>query len=64
MNTICRVCHLAGVFIKHLKQRSNPEGLTDQEVLCVRLAGLCHDLGESSCRKFCLKYIFYANLYM
>ena len=40
------MCYLAGKVIKHLK-RDQPElEITDFEVKCVQLAGLCHDLGK------------------
>ncbi len=42
------MCDLAGKFIKHLKERSLKEECTEEQVLCVRLAALCHDLGELS----------------
>ncbi|KAJ3370163.1 SAM domain and HD [Kappamyces sp. JEL0680] len=38
------VCHLAGVWIELLQK---PElGITAADIKCVRLAGLCHDLGH------------------
>lgn len=41
-----RVGHLAGELVETL-QRKQPElDITDEEVLCVKLAGLCHDLGQ------------------
>ncbi|THH32180.1 hypothetical protein EUX98_g2013 [Antrodiella citrinella] len=40
------VAHLAQTLAKHL-QTSQPElGITDEEVDCVAIAGLCHDLGH------------------
>ena len=40
-----RVGYLAGELVETL-QRKQPElKITDEEVLCVKLAGLCHDLG-------------------
>ncbi|KAI8899413.1 hypothetical protein BC833DRAFT_585820 [Globomyces pollinis-pini] len=40
------VCHLAGVWIKHLRKTQPELNITDTEVKCVRLAGLTHDLGH------------------
>ncbi len=38
-----RVCYLAGEFVKHLRQE---ESISDLDEFCIRLAGLCHDLGN------------------
>ncbi len=40
---ILRVCYLAGEFVKHLRQE---ESISDLDEFCIRLAGLCHDLGN------------------
>ena len=43
------VGHLAGEFAEHLRKHlknEDKELITDKEVLCLRLAGLCHDLGD------------------
>ena len=50
------VCHLAGEFINHLRKRQQKEyestlkeggvEISYKDELCVRLAGLCHDLGK------------------
>lgn len=39
------VCHLSGVAASHL-QRLYPDLVDDDDVLCVQLAGLLHDLGH------------------
>ena len=46
------VCHLAGEFVKHLRQPSQDaktnialDLITPEEEKCIRIAGLCHDLG-------------------
>lgn len=40
-----RVCHLAGKLIKTLQKRHD-RLIDDEDVLCVEIAGLCHDLGH------------------
>ncbi len=43
----CRTCHLAGELIKHLKQQQGVEyNITDEDVLCIQIAGLLHDVGH------------------
>ncbi|XP_025075972.1 deoxynucleoside triphosphate triphosphohydrolase SAMHD1-like [Pomacea canaliculata] len=40
------VCHLAGQLLKRL-QRKQPElKITEKDILCVQIAGLCHDMGH------------------
>ncbi|MCL4133582.1 UNVERIFIED_CONTAM: hypothetical protein GTU68_029366, partial [Idotea baltica] len=40
------VSHVAGVLARALKERQPELKITDKDVLCVELAGLCHDLGH------------------
>ena len=40
-----RVCHLAGEFVRKLSKK-HPGKICEKDELCVRLAGLCHDLGK------------------
>jgi len=44
------VCHLAGEFVKALRSNNKYYGdredvISEMEEQCIRLAGLCHDLG-------------------
>lgn len=41
-------CHLAGVFGRELKRNTTVTEIkiTDKEILCLEVAGLCHDLGH------------------
>ena len=42
-----RVCYLAGELVETLKAKQGEQLKIDKEdVLCVKIAGLCHDLGH------------------
>ena len=51
---IYRVCHLAGEMVEMLKRQLDHEKerhsdivpINEKDVLCVKIAGLCHDLGK------------------
>lgn len=42
-----RVCYIAGEFARCLQHKQPELKITDKDVLCVQVAGLCHDLGET-----------------
>ena len=37
---------MAGELVETLKTRQPKLGITDKDILCVKMAGLCHDLGH------------------
>lgn len=39
------VCHLAGRLMRKL-QEQRPDRISDKDVMCVQIAGLCHDMGH------------------
>jgi hypothetical protein len=43
---VCRVCYLAGVLVERLQSKQPELRITEQDILCVKIAGLCHDLGR------------------
>ena len=48
--TGCSVAYLAGELVETLQKKQPELEITDKDVLCVKIAGLCHDLGQ--CRLY------------
>ena len=38
--------YLAGKFVESLQRHQEKLKITDVDVLCIKIAGLCHDLGH------------------
>ncbi|GFQ96121.1 deoxynucleoside triphosphate triphosphohydrolase SAMHD1, partial [Trichonephila clavata] len=56
------VCYLAGKYIRELGERQPELSITDVDILCVELAGLCHDLGHGPFSHSWEKYMHMASL--
>ncbi|CAL1543481.1 unnamed protein product [Lymnaea stagnalis] len=50
------VCHLAGQFARTLQQSHPYLGITDTDILCVEIAGLCQDLGRGPFSRIYMKH--------
>ena len=43
------VCYIAGELTQHLKRKQPELEIEENDILCVQIAGLCHDLGNLHC---------------
>ncbi|KAH9490943.1 SAM domain and HD [Bulinus truncatus] len=50
------VCHLAGEFARSLQQNQPFLGITDKDILCIQIAGLCQDLGRGPFSRVFIDY--------
>ena len=40
-----RTCYLAGLFIESIK-KDQSDLIDEKDIICIKIAGLCHDLGH------------------
>ena len=59
VNISLGVAHMAARVVRTLQSNQPELGITEIDVLCVKIAGLCHDLGEEkSWHHLCLYFFF------
>ena len=59
MYILIGVAHLAERFVKLLRKNQSYLSITDADITCVKVAGLCHDLGIYICMYgfiYCINY--------
>jgi HD superfamily phosphohydrolase len=52
------VSHLSGLLIKNIKDKQPELNITDRDIILIKIAGLCHDLGHA-----CFSH-FFDNLFL
>lgn len=54
-----RVAYLAGELLTILSEKQPELDISKRDILCVQIAGLCHDLGEAIMEKEFLMCVWY-----
>ena len=63
-NAFNSVSYIAGKMMETLREKQPELGITEEEVLCVQIAGLCHDLGmHPTMHLACNRYLLASALH-